>query len=164
MIWIRWRLVVALAGAFAAQERRVGHAALLPTGSDGPAVSSASKWVELANNENVVLFVDSSRIDRTRGGSWVGTWLRFAFKKLRHHDGHPTAPGFSQLDVNALIVCRTGAVLTLSLLSYDSTGAPQVAIPARPRDIQEAMNGLAKTSLPYLCPWLRDPMHYHVEP
>jgi hypothetical protein len=112
-----------------------------------------SHWVLRARVPDVSIYLDSTRVDRSRGDT-TQVWLLYDFDTLMRSNNAL----IKQMEVHAGLLCLEGRVRALHVNVYGEHGVVigQYDI-ASGTSLRQIMNTMIHNAVVPVCAWLRDP-------
>jgi hypothetical protein len=143
-------------GALGSLERRPGRADVLL------AFRSCARHLmavcTLAIAPGIAVYIDSTRVERTRPDTSVGAWLLWIGDTFIPADTTPMAGHIKKIIVHAAIRCSERRVRALELDVYDSSGTLVARHAFKAGDsLRPLYDQMVDNVWPAVCAWLRDP-------
>jgi hypothetical protein len=123
-----------------------------------PGIVSPSPWRLLARFPDIAVYIDSTRVERTRPDTSVGAWLLWISDTFIPADTTPVHGQIKKIIVHAGIRCSERRVRALELDVYDPSGTLVARHAFSAADsLRPLYNQMVDNVRPAVCAWLRDP-------
>ena len=124
------------------------------------ATKPESRWKLFWRTPDIVVWIDSARIDSTRVDKMVGVWLRFDYAQPQALDDMV----YAQSQIQVAIDCHAEKVRDLALRLYGSDGRPlgPESDKVPPGVFSFADHPFGHGTFKGICGWLRGPDRWRV--
>ena len=119
------------------------------------AAAAPSPWVLLKRFPDITVYIDSTRVERTRPDTSVGTWLMWISDTFIPGDTTPMATPVKKIIVHAGVRCAERRVRALETDVYDPNGTRVARHEFTATDsLRPQFNKMVYNVFPAVCAWL----------